>query len=93
MKCSVISWICQNIDVFIKPFWYKLGVEWLNERLNSDRLNRYTMIGMEEARQLQMDFQEEYKQSLDDILQTMHPTEDGYCFECNKQLNQRFMMA
>jgi hypothetical protein len=92
MKCGVLSWICQNLDVFIKPFWYKLGVEFLNERFASDRFNRYTMINVEQAQELRSAFEKEYMQSLDDVLQTMHPTDDGYCFVCAKAMNQRIAM-
>ena len=93
MKCGVITWICQNIDVFIKPFWYKLGIEFLKERFGSERFNRFTMINLDKAQALLEDFEMEYKKSLEDTLKTMYPTDDGYCFECNKGVNKRYMMA
>ena len=92
VKCGVLSWMCQNIDSFIKPLWYKLGVEWLNERRGSDRINKFTMVGMEEMNALRDDFQAEYDKSLEDSLNAMRPTEDGYCFICSGLINKKHMI-
>lgn len=92
VKCGIISWMCQNIDAFIKPLWYKLGVEWMNERFGSDKINRYTMLNMEEAQALKAQFQEEYATSLEDSLNGMSPTYDGYCFDCSGLVNKKIML-
>ena len=41
-----------NMDVFTTPWWYLLGVETMNEQLNSTRLNRYTTIDRKQAAEL-----------------------------------------
>lgn len=48
-RCSWNRLVCSNKDVFATPLWYLLGIETMNEQLNSDRLNRYTTIDLKKA--------------------------------------------
>ena len=45
LECSVSNFVCQRIDSFKDAFLYKLGIEFCNERIYSDRINRYTFNG------------------------------------------------
>jgi len=51
-RCSWSRLVCSNMDVFTTPWWYLLGVETMNEQLNSTRLNRYTTIDRKQAAEL-----------------------------------------
>lgn len=51
-RCAWDRLVCANKDVFATSFWYLLGIETMNEQINSDRLNRYTTIDLKRAEKL-----------------------------------------
>lgn len=58
--CDYDTMICYNIDELTLAWKYILGVTLMIFRLNSDRLNRWTTIGREEAKELRDFYQEQY---------------------------------
>jgi len=56
-RCSWERLVCSNKDVFATPWWYLLGIETMNEQINSTRLNRYTTIDRKGAIELRRFFE------------------------------------
>ena len=86
VKCRYEGVICKNKSVISTALWYLMGAELLNERLYSDRINRYTTIDYERAKALKTEFEERYylelQMAVDGIkIQTSDP-----CIDCNGQV-------
>lgn len=62
--CDYDAMICDNIDELTLAWKYLLGVSLMIFRLNSDRVNRYTTIGREEAKELRDFYMLEYQKAL-----------------------------
>lgn len=92
LECSVSNFVCQRIDSFKDAFLYKLGVEFCNERIYSDRINRYTLMDREDAEKLREDFKMEYDRLIDVALKDLKVTENDSCFQCNKATNYVSML-
>lgn len=80
--CSVEKFVCQNINLFAKTFWWKIGQEIVIERRYGNRLNQYTTMTVERAEELTNFFQAQYQQSLNNSLASHNLYEDPVCFEC-----------
>lgn len=89
LECSVSNFVCQRIDNFKDAFLYKLGVEFCNERIYSDRINRYTLMDREDAETLRTEFQDQYVLLIDAALKDLKIDETDECFECNKAVNYK----
>ena len=92
LECSVSNFVCQRIDSFKDAFLYKLGVEFCNERIYSDRINRYTLMDREEADRLRIEFNDQYKLLIDAALKDLKIEESDECFECNRAINYKMML-
>lgn len=92
LECSVSNFVCQRIDNFKDAFLYKLGVEFCNERIYSDRINRYTLMDREEAEKLRIEFEHQYNQLIDVALKDLVVNETDICFECHKAMNYKIML-
>ncbi len=92
LECSVSNFVCQRIDSFKDAFLYKLGVEFCNERIYSDRVNRYTLMDREEAEKLKIEMELQYRELIDAALKDLKITESDDCFECNKAVNYKMML-
>jgi len=86
LECSVDNFVCSRLDFFKDPFLYKLGIEYCKERLHSNRINRFTLITRDRARELKDSFQEEYDSMLDNYLDDIRINEHHDCFECAKAI-------
>jgi hypothetical protein len=56
--------MCANKDLLAVALWYLEGVELMADRLYSDRVNRWTTIDRDEARELQAFFHTEFEREL-----------------------------
>lgn len=92
LECSVSNFVCQRIDSFKDAFLYKLGVEFCNERIYSDRINRYTLMDREEAEKLRIELNDQYNLLIDAALKDLKSNESDECFECNKAVNYKSML-
>jgi hypothetical protein len=92
LECSVSNFVCQRIDSFKDAFLYKLGVEFCNERIYSDRINRYTLMDIEEATQLRTEFNDQYNLLIEAALKDLNVHENDVCFECNKAVSYKTML-
>lgn len=92
LECSVSNFVCQRIDSFKDAFLYKLGVEFCNERIYSDRINRYTLMDRDDATTLRTELNDQYTLLIDAALEDLKVNESDQCFECNKAVNYRVML-
>jgi hypothetical protein len=74
--CSWDAIVCQNKNVFARPYWYLHGIELLTEQLYSNKLNQFTTIGLNQADELRKEYQVEYMKALEQI-------SNGFTFECD----------
>lgn len=56
--------ICENKMLLATSLWYLLGAELMNERINSNRINRFTTIDKAKAKELRNDFMTLFHQEL-----------------------------
>jgi hypothetical protein len=62
--CDYVTLICDNIEMLTQPWKYLLGIHILLFRINSNRLNRYTTIDVNQAKELKDYYQAEYDKFL-----------------------------
>lgn len=79
--CDYDDLICDNIDELTLAWKYLLGVSLMIFRLNSDRINRWTTIQREEAKELRDEYQVMYEAALKQGVLLMDT--DACCLECS----------
>lgn len=92
IRCSLDNFVATHIDILTTPFLYKLGLEFMKERLGSDEVNQFTLIDIPQTEKLMAMYAEEYTKTLNNALVDLAPEDDGICFICNHAVNKRIMM-
>lgn len=87
--CSAEKFVCENINLFRKTLWWKIGQELIIERRYGNRLNQFTTMTMERAEELTSFYQAQYQQSLENSIKSHNVNEDPICFECKGSVNYR----
>ena len=87
--CSAEKFVCQNLNLFKKTFWYKIGQELIVERRYGNRLNQFTTMTQERAEELTNFYQAQYTQSLKNSIDAHNINEDPICFECKGTVNYK----
>ena len=59
--CSFDSFVCNNKEAFTTALWYLLGIEMMNERLYSSRLNEFTAFDRNKAKELRNMYEVKYR--------------------------------
>lgn len=85
IKCSIDSFICQFKDTLKYALWYKTGSVLMDFRINSDRLNKYTLVKQDTARELRDMYESKYKEQLKSVLENIGGISEGICFPCDKK--------
>lgn len=85
VQCSISSFICSIRDLISNAYWYKLGANITNIRLNTDRMNKFTLLNKEQAVELRDMYEEKYSSNLESVLNNVEPTGDSICLVCNKK--------
>lgn len=78
--CDYNELICDNIEELTQAWKFLLGVTLMLFRLNSDRINRWTTIGRDEAKELRDFYQIEYEKALHQGVLLMDT--DACCLNC-----------
>lgn len=79
--CDWDEMICDNTTELTTAWKYLLGVSLMIFRLNSDRVNRWTTIGRDEAKELRDFYQIEYEKALKQGVLLMDT--DACCLKCS----------
>lgn len=86
LTCNYLPLLCSNKTPWSNPLLYLLGAELMNERLHSDRLNRYTTLDLAKARELREEFDARYRQELLTAIDAIALTAGDGCVGCNALL-------
>ena len=87
VECSVDNFICQRIDLFKNALLFKNGIEFCNEQIYSDRINRWTLLNKEDAKDLRDNLLiPDYEKMMDNIFKDIRIRDRGDCFECAKPI-------
>lgn len=78
--CDYDEMICDNIEELTQAWKYLLGVSLMIFRLTSDRVNRWTTIQRDEAKELRDFYQIEYEKALKQGVLLMDTSE--CCLQC-----------
>lgn len=79
--CDYDALICENTELLYQAWWYLLGVHTMTFRLASDRLNWFTTVSREEAKELRGMFHVEYEEALKASVLLMDTT--SCCIVCS----------
>jgi hypothetical protein len=71
-----------NINLFYTAWMYLLGSMLMSERLASDRLNRFTTIGNQQATELRDVYRIEYEKRLKIAIKSIPKKDLDACYEC-----------
>lgn len=80
-SCDYDVLICDNVEELTLAWHYMLGVSLMIFRINSDRINRWTTIDREQAKELKDFYQVEYEKALTQGVLLMDT--DECCLECS----------
>jgi hypothetical protein len=75
--------------MFKRAWLYCLGVEFIRELLNTDRLNKYSLLSKVKATESLERFMVDYKESLMQSTDGIQLSQSGCCIECNAPLQVR----
>jgi hypothetical protein len=84
--CDYDELICANIDVLTQSWKYLLGIWILVFRINSNRLNRFTTVNIEQAKELKDYYQAEYEKFLSSSVLCMDITSFELCCGGNPEI-------
>lgn len=90
VRCKFDSIICNNIDEFILPYGYLCVSELMQERLSSDRINKYT-VDKKQAEELKAYYDDMFNTSIDQACDSINLDLNDECLECNEQITVREM--
>jgi hypothetical protein len=80
--CTWDNLICTNKSLFTRPYWYLCGIELLTEQLYSSKLNQFTTVNLQRAKELREEYQVEYMKALEQIAGGFNLACDC-CIECS----------
>lgn len=83
--CKFDQFICDNRQAFARALWLCYGYEYWNERLYSERLNRYGVIDREIAKEARDEVWKDFNEELQIVLEGIELKEDC-CVSCNAQV-------
>jgi hypothetical protein len=92
VRCGIDEFVCSRLNLFLEPYLYKLGIEFLKASKYSDRVNRYTLLDTEQKNELIEEYQLEYQRQIDAVFEDLKVPDDGVCFICNKAINKRVLI-
>lgn len=88
VNCSYEGFVCDNKNLFTYPLWQLLGYMLMDERIYSSRLNQFTLVNIDGAKERRDKFLDEYNRSMLDVLDGLDLCGDC-CLECNEQITNQ----
>ncbi len=89
ISCDYNAIICCNKQEFIDVWMYLLGCELMLERMYSPRLNQYTTIDIDEAKELKDYYTVEYEKALEEAVKGIDIDEEDCCLICDPKISYR----
>lgn len=91
-KCDYEDLICDNKDVLINPWMMLLANQLMLFRIYSSRLNRFTTVDLESAKEMATHYQVEYEASLLQAVQLMDISACRCELKPGGQISRQWMM-
>ena len=85
-ECDFDKLICDNINLLTQSFKYKLAIWVLIYRINTTRVNRFTTIDLQAARDLRTFYELEYKKMLSQEVLCIDVSECKLCCGGNPEV-------
>jgi hypothetical protein len=85
-ECDYDKMICDNINLLTQSFKYKLAIWLLIYRINTNRVNRYTTIDLQSAKDLRTFYETEYRKSLSQEVMCIDVSDCKLCCGGNPQI-------
>lgn len=92
IQCRYDWLVCSNIDLFTLAWQYCLGAELMIERIYSDRINRFTGIDLEKAKELRTEFEAGWKAELEVAIDGIDISQDDCCIDCVAQIQKPYLV-
>lgn len=86
LRCGFEPIVCANKTLFATSLWYLLGREIMQERIYTDRINRYTTIDLNKAKELKQELDQNFTEELSMVLDGFNLPGADCCLECNSQV-------
>lgn len=86
IQCTYDAFVCCHKELFANPLWYLLGSQLLFELQYSNRINYYTTINAQKAKELRAEFELIYKDELTQVVSGLNMNTLDCCLECNDQV-------
>lgn len=87
LQCSYDVLICNYRENIALAWWYLLGAELMKERIYTDRINRYTTIDLNKAKELRSEFEGLYTNELMTFVDSLTLSKD-WCIDCDAIIRQ-----
>lgn len=86
VKCDISEFICSSRDAFKFALWYKFGASIMFDRLDSDRMNKFTLNKTaSEIKELYRFYDTKYNEAMNSVMENLNANEDAICFTCNRE--------
>lgn len=86
ITCSMEKFLCENLPLFKFALWYRIGVEAMKEAIQSDRVNRFTVLSPERATEKLALYLEDYNKAIEAATMNIRMQEDPICFSCKRTI-------
>ena len=90
--CSIEKFVCENINLFKLPLYWKIGIEILNEVRFGNNVNCFTAMTPERAIELYDFYNGEYRTKLDGSIKGLNIREDPFCFNCKNTVTHKTIL-
>jgi hypothetical protein len=87
LQCSFDVLVCNYRDNLAVAWWYLLGSELMKERIYTDRVNRYTTVDLDKARELTQSLYRDYMNELLTFVDSVDLQRD-WCIDCDAIVKQ-----
>ncbi len=87
LQCSFDVLVCNYKKELATAWWYLLGAELMQERIYTDRINRYTTVDLTRAKDLRNQLKQDFLNELLTFTDSIHLSGD-WCIECNEQVKR-----
>ena len=87
LQCSYDVLVCNFKSNLAVAWWYLLGSELMKERIYTDRVNRYTTVDLDKARELMKSLHDDYMNELLTFVDSIDLSRD-WCIDCDALLRQ-----
>jgi hypothetical protein len=82
LRCSYDGLLCANRDLFAVALWYYLGAEMMRERMHSSRINKFTTVDRNKAKELKEAFDEVWQMEMEVVVDAIDLNAENCCIEC-----------